>query len=78
MSSKCCKDASETLKCWGNGCLILLGFCLLVSTVCAPFIFAFRTMPKYRNYIDEEQHHVIRMCTNITIRDKGKKKLTFF
>ena len=72
MSNRTCHDAKSTLRCVGFIFLLLLAVGFIVGIVCAPIFFATRTLPKYRNYLDEEQHHVIRECTNITIKEKGK------
>ena len=76
MSNECCSGTLKILKWLGLSFLFLLGFllvCGLFSVSCAaPFVFALRTVPKYQNYINEERHHVIQTCTNISVQNQGK------
>ncbi len=70
-----CKNVSV---CCMGFVVCVLPPCLLLCGTAGIAHFATKTMPKYYNYKDEERHHIVKTCSNITSQMKGMDEFFFF
>ncbi len=66
-----CYSKKSALCCLGYLIMLAVVSGLVIGLFVVPFRFGFVALPKYRDYMDEEQYHVMTVCSDIAIKDKG-------